>query len=223
MLTLETQTAPSGIAPENEPVIRAALYNLFATALSRGIDESWLNPNFQRQLAAGLPDQEGKPEMLGALAKIAADRGFLREIQLDYDGLFLVPGPQLIFPYESCYTHPNSDGTYGRLWQEPAQHMHQILEDWGIKFADGWDLIPDHIGVELYFMASLCRFAAENKLDLHQLEEWQREFFQTHLHPWVFKLIDNLEQKAATGFYRGIAKLLRNFLLEEWQALNLSA
>ncbi len=206
----------------DESGTRAVLYNIFADALARKLDESWLNLHFQGQLNSGLPDIEGKEELLKALAQAAREPEFFKEVQLDYDALFIVPGPKLIFPYESCYTHRNVDGSFGRLWQEPAQDMHRILKEWEIQFAEGWDLIPDHIAVELFFMGNLCRLGLEragNEEEVQRLLEWQKQIFLNHLRPWVFEFLINMEHNAETDFYRGVAKLLHAFLLEESEAL----
>jgi len=206
---------------QNESVTRAVLYNLFAGAFARKVDDAWLNPRFREKLQMGLPDVSGKNELLKALERAEADPEYFRELQLDYDALLNVPGPKLTFPYESCYTHRNIDGTYGRLWQEPAQDMHRILKEWEIVFAEGWDLIPDHIALELFFMAELCRRTsnAKNAEDEGRLQEWQVGFFQTHLNPWMFEFVNVLEMKADTEFYRGMAHLLRTFLEEEKEEL----
>lgn len=206
---------------DQDYAIRAALYNLFATALGRKLDEYWLDPYFQMHLKASFPEVSGKIELLDALRKALMDQEYLREVQLDYDALLIVPGPKLVFPYESCYTHPNPDGTFGRLWQEPAQDMYRILKEWGIEFAEGWDLIPDHIAIELFFMAELCRLEKEKPEELEELKGWQQSFFRVHLVPWVFSFIDNLEHKAGTGFYRGVVMMLRSFLREEQEALGI--
>lgn len=196
---------------------RAVLYNLFATLLARKTDDTWLNPHFQKQLQFGLPESEGKTELLGALERALNDLIYFRELQLDYDRLFIVPGPNLTFPYESCYTHRNVDGTFGLLWQESAQDMQRILTEWEIKFAEGWDLIPDHLAVELFFMAELCHRRAKSKGpdEDEALRNWQSIFFNKHLLPWAFEFLNRLEEKADTAFYRGGAKLLREFLTEE--------
>lgn len=205
---------------------RAVLYNIFASVLARKLDDSWLNLHFQSQLNSGLPDIEGKEELLNALTQAAREPGFFKELQLDYDALFIVPGPKLIFPYESCYTHRNVDGTFGRLWQEPAQDMHRFLKEWEIEFVKGWDLIPDHIAIELFFMGNLCRMAferAEDKEELPRILEWQEQFFISHLCPWAFELLVNMERKAETDFYQGLAKLLHAFLQEESEAYHCDA
>lgn len=206
----------------DESGTRAVLYNIFADALARKLDNSWLNLHFQGQLNNGLPDIEGKEELLNALARAAREPEFFKEVQLEHDALFIVPGPKLIFPYESCYTHRNVDGTFGRLWQEPAQDMHRILKEWEIEFAEGWDLIPDHIAVELFFMGNLCRLVLEragNQEEILRIWEWQEQIFINRLSPWVFELLGNMERKAETDFYRGLAKLLYAFLQEEREAL----
>ena len=81
----------------DESGTRAALYNIFADALARKLDESWLNLHFQGQLKSGLPDIEGKEELLEALAQATREPEFFKEVQLDYDALFIVPGPKLMW------------------------------------------------------------------------------------------------------------------------------
>lgn len=207
---------------ESDNRTRAALYNLFAAAMARKIDETWLNPGFEATLRGGLPDSAGKDLVLKAIGSARTDRKWFDEVQLDFDALFIVPGPKLIFPYESCYTHRNVDGTFGRLWQEPAQDMHRFLKEWEIEFAEGWDLIPDHIAVELSFMGNLCRLVSQragNEEEIQRILGWQEQIFINHLGPWVFELLGNMERKAETDFYRGLAKLLHAFLQEESEAL----
>ena len=200
---------------------RAVLYNLFAGALARKVDDAWLDLSFREKLQMGLSDVSGKDELLKALERAEEDLEYLGELQLDYDALLNVPGPKLTFPYESCYTHRNIDGTYGRLWQEPAQDMQRILKEWGIVFAEGWELIPDHVALELFFMAELCRRTslAQEIEDKKRLKEWQVRFFQAHLNSWIFEFVNVLEMKANTDFYRGMAHLLRAFLEEEKEGL----
>lgn len=207
---------------QNESATRAVLYNLFAGALARKVDDSWLKHSFRETLQMGLPDVSGKDEVLKALERAEADPKYFGELQLDYDALLNVPGAKLTFPYESCYTHRHIDGSYGRLWQAPAQDMHRILKEWEIVFAEGWELIPDHIAIELYFMAELCRLTsiAKNVEDEKRLEEWQMKFFQTHLNSWVFEFVKGLAMKADTGFYRGLAQLLLAFLEGEQEELS---
>ncbi|WP_434512080.1 TorD/DmsD family molecular chaperone [Desulfitobacterium sp. AusDCA] len=206
-----------------ENISRAVLYNLFASLLARKTDDTWLNPDFQRQLLFGLPESEGKVEILGALKKALKKPEDYQEFQLDFDQLFIVPGPNLTFPYESCYTHRNVDGTFGRLWQEPAQDMQRILKEWKLEFAEGWNLIPDHISVELFFMAELChRCTTAEKSQYQALRNWQINFFNKHLRVWGFEFVECLTEKAQTDFYRGVSKLLREFLTEEKEGLVLN-
>lgn len=195
---------------------RYALYNLFASLLVKKPEQFGLNDDFVNRFQIGLPKTDTNIELSKEFERALIDPAYFREVSLDFDSMLNVPGPKMIFPYESCYTHRNVDGTFGRLWQEPAQDMYRILNEWKIRFAEGWDLIPDHVAIELFFMGELCRLRSEAQdSDQNTLLDWQTRFFSTHLEPWVFELLNNMEVKAETVLYRNIAKLVREFLLEE--------
>lgn len=206
------------ITTPEEAQTAAGLYNLFAGVMGYKIDSSWLEPSFQEKLKMALPEVEGKQEVLYSLTLASQDAKAYEEIQLEYDALFIVPGPKLIFPYESCYTHRNIDGSFGRLWQEPAQDMQRILKEWDIKFPEGGQLIPDHIAVELFFMGHLWHLLSKEELkmeDGEKIQGWKRRFLENHLNNWAFELLENLKRKAETSFFKGIAWLLGSFLEEE--------
>ena len=44
---------------KNESATRAVLYNLFAGALARKVDGTWLDLSFREKLQMGLPDVSG--------------------------------------------------------------------------------------------------------------------------------------------------------------------
>jgi TorA maturation chaperone TorD len=82
-----------------------------------------------------------------------------------------------------------------------------------IELAD----FPDHIGVELEFMAQLCRKVADalqtgDKQMATEKREKQKHFFQEHLLNWPEALAKEMRTKAGTIFYRCLADLLSNFL-----------
>lgn len=195
---------------------RYALYNLFASLFVKKPEQFGLTNDFIHHFQLGLPENDVITELGKEFERALLDPEYFHRVSLDFDGMFNVPGANQIFPYESCYTHRNVDGTFGRLWQEPAQDMDRILNEWKIRFAEGWALIPDHVAIELYFMGELCRLRSKAQdSDQNTLLEWQTRFFQTHLEPWIFDLLNNMEVKAETVLYRNIAKLIKAFLLEE--------
>jgi TorA maturation chaperone TorD len=84
--------------------------------------------------------------------------------------------------------------------------------------------IPDHIAVELEFMAELSRresvawelgdlSAAGNSL------EYQRDFIDEHLGQWIEKFCSQVVATAELSFYREVAQLTAQFIASEAQAI----
>ena len=68
---------------------------------------------------------------------------------------------------------------------------------------------PDHIAVELSFMAECCLNALKSEDWVQELKN-QKQFFEEEIERWIFNLCDRLEE---TGkFYKGVAMLLREFV-----------
>ena len=202
---------------------RAVIYNFFACLFGKKIDELWLDPGFQKLLNEELPSYDGKMQLLDHLNLAGSDLEAFNKIQNDFDNLFNIPSSDSTFPYESCYAKKSSDGTFGRLWQEPARDMQRIFKGWEIEFSDGWNLIPDHIAMQLFFMSHLCYLSVSNSYDQKEkLKIWQTNFFNQHLVNWVFAFLANVERRATTAFYRGGAQLLTAFLRRETSELFLN-
>ena len=71
-----------------------------------------------------------------------------------------------------------------------------------------FELIPDHLYLELLFMSYLIE---TNKYDL------QKKFLEEHLMNWVPYYCDELASQAKTVFYREVAEITRDFLVSESQ------
>lgn len=90
----------------------------------------------------------------------------------------------------------------------------------GLSIAPGGLRIPDHLGVELQFMAYLCRREAEawQNGDALQAQEWrlrQERFVQEHLLSWLPKYSERLRQVNAHPFYQMAVKFLEELLGSE--------
>jgi TorA maturation chaperone TorD len=121
------------------------------------------------------------------------------EIRKDFDRLFSYPEGKLP-PIESFFlTLENTSsaeevaGSYARA---------------GLTIEEEFELIPDHIYLELLFMSYLIE---TNKYDL------QRVFLSEHLLNWVPDYCDELIKEAKTVFYREVAEITRDFLTSESQ------
>jgi len=146
----------------------------------------------------------------------------LDELAVDYARVFLSAGVAqglAAFPYESIYTNSQH-----LMAQESAGDVAALYAAKGLKPAEGAFKVPlDHIGLECAFMEVLCGEALaalqEGAGLLASLEE-QRTFLRTHLLNWHRDFRQDLEKYAATGLYRGLAKITQGFLTLEEDLLN---
>ncbi len=84
---------------------------------------------------------------------------------------------------------------------------------------------PDHLGVELRFMAELCYREAEALLreggedpSLEGIIALEKTFLSDHLGPWVPAYAEEMGRHARTDLYRGVAQILGGFIEAESQA-----
>lgn len=117
----------------------------------------------------------------------------------EYRRLFLGPLPHYIVPVESVYKRWSNDpecklviaGEKGYLMGDPAMDMIKRYQVHGIVIPYQYSSMPDHIALELEYMAFLCRNALQNE---------QREFLDSHL-DWINSLSDDINEKDNVGFY----------------------
>ncbi len=141
----------------------------------------------------------------------------LDELSQEYAALFIVPGG--IPPYESVRLKD-------LLNQEPAWKTGEFYKRCGLIIKEGCKIFPDHLGMELEFMAYLSdkEAAAWQDKDEKAAAEWgnlQREFFENHLSRWVFGFLDDLDRFAFHPFYKEAAKLTKGFLETEGEGFNI--
>jgi TorA maturation chaperone TorD len=147
----------------------------------------------------------------------------VEDFLLDYEALFRVPGEGYVHPYESVYCHEGfSTGKIkgAVLLAEPAREIAHVYRAYGLAPREGFNELPDHLGVELEFMAVLCRKAAEaleggREGSARQLTSDQGSFLSRHLLRWSSECLNGIREKAGTPFYVCMADLLGAFLEQE--------
>lgn len=117
-------------------------------------------------------------------------------------------------PYEGLYRH---EGRIGDSVLEVRRFYRKagLLPDEAVHEA------PDFLCVELDFMRQLCLRERSRWLDNRGLRETlvqEDAFLAEHLGGWVGDFCSLAEQHAATGFYRGFARILGGFIgmEKEW-------
>ena len=193
---------------------RAHVYDLLATV-------------FRRPLDARRLELLRAPEMLAAMSAAAIDPGqdfingdgeaVLDRLAIDYTQLFHGP-VERISPYE-CIQLGDSEDLMGAAAEEVRRFMAEV----GFAVPPESGELPDHISVELAFMAELARREAE-ALEAGDYEtaefvaSLQRRFLAAHLGRWAERFSRKVWRRAKTPFYAAMAELLGGFIAEERSA-----
>lgn len=134
------------------------------------------------------------------------------ELEAEYNRLFVGPGAPRVYPYESLYR----DST-GLVMGPSTGKVHQAYRRSGLEMSSAYRDLPDHLAVELEFMARLCgeeakaRSAGRTDLAL-RLKEEQRSFLAEHLAPWLPRLCERVIRGTSSPIYRGLAEVAAIFV-----------
>ena len=147
------------------------------------------------------------------------DQALIEKLAIEFTALFLGPGGH-ISPHESV--HASQRG--GILWGEETVKVKRYIESLGMTFSEEYQGLPDHISVELDLMANLAGHEARawERRDHEQVAnalEYQHEFMRDHLLRWVPIFCRKVIETAEIGFYRGVARVTRDFLASEAEDL----
>jgi anaerobic sulfite reductase subunit A len=121
-------------------------------------------------------------------------------------------------PYESLYRGSEC------VMAESAVQVKKVYFDIGYHLPQHCKELPDYIGIELDFMSHVCREEAQawttaNKNRAVALLDTASKFVGEHLIMWVPGFCDEALNYAREGFYQGIAKITRAFVIIDYQRL----
>jgi TorA maturation chaperone TorD len=183
---------------------RAQEYALLATLLARSPDA---------QMLAGLAQLRGDVSPLGiahaALGEAAA-RGHEETARREYFDLFAGLGQATLLPYASHYLT-------GSLYGRPLMRLRETLQSLGIERTTERSEPEDHAAILCEVMAGLIRG------DIAVSAGADREFFETHLAPWIRRFFIDLGNAATAPFYARVGALGRVFIDIETEAFALSS
>jgi TorA maturation chaperone TorD len=211
------------LSPEMENA-RAGVYRFLGTLLTESLSiknlDRILNGETISHLKALFPDQEAHQVLEELVDDFSQGSLSAEDIMLDFEALLRVPGSAYIYPYESSYLTRKKRGDqmqWGSFNGPPARAVQGLYQNEKLAVRSELADFPDHIGVELEFMAQLCRKVADalqigDQKTATEKREIQKHFFQEHLLTWPKALAKEMHTKAETIFYRCLADLLSNFL-----------
>jgi TorA maturation chaperone TorD len=181
---------------------RAREYALLSTLLLHSPDAALIE---RLRRLAGDPTPLGRAH--AALGRAAAETS-AEGAEREYFALFVGLGDRGLYPYSSYYLT-------GFLQGRPLAALRNALEPLGIERDEGYSEPEDHVAFLLAVMASLVGgwIVAPRGAD--------REFFNSHLAPWIGRFFEDLERAGSAPLYASIGALGRTFMAIEQEAFTL--
>ncbi len=152
---------------------------------------------------------------LGAELARRPEETLLEDLAVEYTRLFLGPGRH-VRPYAATYL----GGPGASLCGPPAVWARGFMERAGFALGPGHRDLPDHVSVELEFMARMTAREADavetgDAAAAAQCRRIQKEFLETHLGRWLPRFCGHAAEQAEMSFYRELARLAGHFLDSE--------
>ncbi len=138
----------------------------------------------------------------------------LEDLAVEYTRLFLGPGRH-VRPYAATYL----DGAGASLCGPTTAWVRDFMERAGFELSPEHRNLPDHVFVEMEFMARMAAREAEaieaGDAAAAQFRWLQKEFLENHLGRWLPSFCGLAAEHAQLSFYRELARLTGNFLKSE--------
>jgi TorA maturation chaperone TorD len=200
--------APRVVAPEDQA--RADMYALLASLFYRAPDERLL----QAIVIAPEPEGAGAVDFVRAWRGLAAASNLIianvatEAVEEEYEGIFVGVGRPPVMLYGSYYLS-------GFMMEKPLALLRTDLANMGFERDPNVKEPEDHL-------AALCDVMRALILgDLQSAPasvEAQRQFFDTHLNPWIFKCCRTIAEFEKTNYYKKVAAFAEAFFRIEADA-----
>lgn len=205
---------------------RQSIYHIFSECLLHPPSTQRL-PLFQdlawRQSAVALLGPEMEQLCVNLVGQADANA-----LAVEHAALFVVPGPQQTFPFETNYRQKISvegKSKPGKMLGRPAAQVRTFYQEWGLPGDLQTDELPDHAGVELRFMSLLV---AAERLAVDCSDEAcargillaEAEFLNAHIMQWFPQWLECVRQRSHQIFYRTAVTVLKRFLETEQVTLD---
>ncbi len=185
---------------------------------------------FRDQPSSTLLEQLRETELQAVFAELDVDLGedfrklpvgqLAEQLAVEFTELFLLPG-YLISPHESVQV----PGGKGLLRGPETTYVANYYRAAGFKLDETTPLEPDHLSIELEFIAHLATLEADclrqqDSATAQDIRCYQKDFLQRHLGRWSTVFLNKVADATKEPFYREIALLTRDFLVQEQARLN---
>lgn len=136
-----------------------------------------------------------------------------RELNIEYNRLFVGPGHLPAPPYESVYLTKSEENKDGVVMGLSTLDVKKHYLSAGVTLDENFTDLPDHIAVELEFMSLLCmeEHSKMEQGDISGAEEMnkkQRDFIDNHLLNWISLFTEAVCNSTKSNYFKGLAQLL---------------
>jgi TorA maturation chaperone TorD len=186
---------------ERELKEREGLYSLLRALFSYPLTETVLGAVASLALEPGSPMAPGLRQLQQRIREAVDGRALVEALNVEMSRLMEGPGRVPAPPFASFYLHGE------RLMGPAAAAARRFYLQWSAMPDTEWRIPPDHIALELGFLAYLARRAAEAT---HDAERWRilqasREFLRRHVLPWLPRFCEALASSTTDPFFIGLA------------------
>lgn len=174
------------------------------------------DPAFLENLESALHKAGIGDEAASLCAALARDDGtgngeedlcrLVLERQKEYTHLCFASKPRLVHLFESVYRT-------GRLMQDCTFEIARLYYDAGLSVADDFDLLPDHIALEMEFMSYLSlqevqAMSANDPTKTAYARDLQETVLTDHLNFFAARLSRALQTHGRSRFYQAAGRIL---------------
>lgn len=165
-----------------------------------------------------LADVTGSQEMRDAaqaVAEVGAKKdapGFLDAVHTEYQRLYMVPGPDYVYPWASSY-----EGGENVIFRESTLDVRKRYAEWGFEAEQKGHFPEDHVAMMMDFLANLSQAAYDSFADgddakTRDILQSQASFALNHLGKWLDEFAERTSKHDRTGVYDAFAKALVAFV-----------
>ncbi len=192
-----------------------SVYLFLARIYLKEVDAGFLNDLRSEEMTHVLKSIEVNPSGAGL-----SDEDFLESLGQEYAALFIAPGSKP--PYQSVLEE-------GRYMGAAMDKTDAFFLKHGFEYRKEYPkLFPDHLGLQLSFIASLIdgeiKALKEKKSDdAAKIGIARKDFFEKTLEKWFEKYLDQIITGVKHPFYESIFEFTRAFLDNEAESYSKSA
>ncbi|HED66039.1 MAG TPA: hypothetical protein ENJ09_10860 [Planctomycetes bacterium] len=209
---------------------RTEMYGMLAAAFLSPPTTEWLESLSEGNFL-NVTDEVFGAELSGELRALLQSRTGLDELQggllREYEELFRIPGGKYVTPYESVFSDTfdaAGEPIRGLLSGQSVIDVKKWYRLARFEIPEDFLDLPDHIGLELRYLADLC--AKESELeelgDTERVErawEMERDFLAAHPRRWIDALARKVASKTQNPYYLYVTAVAQLFTARDLTTL----